>query len=441
MANTMTDVRGRTRGADGRADREHRRAPHRSAKRILPLVSSLYITQYLGVGFIYVGLTAMLRQRGVALESLAAMSLAGITWALKPLWAPLIDRFGRTRHGHYRTWLLVLQPLLALTGLGLVALPAPERNLGLLGVLIATYTFVSATQDIAADGLTARAVTDRTRPLANGIANAAQWLGNVFGGGIIVLVYDAFGWVAAMITLTTLSLLPLPMVLAHREKVSDAPVPGLAGAYSALMRVFAQPDGRVWGLLVMPLFLAGTTSAYGLLSPALADAGWGLDRLGWVLGMFLAAPAALASLVVGPCVTRFGRRNCLLVAGLVDALATLALLPLALGHAPLVPTIVALSVFVAAMAAASTVVYTVNMSMCRPGSEATDFTMLAAVAMVASYILGAALLYAAGTFGYHVVLVGCSILALSGTIVAVRHAAAADGSRASNENRRRGSAA
>ena len=172
----------------------------------------------------------------------------------------------------------------------------------------------------------------------------------------------------------------------------------------------------------MPLFLAGTTAAYGMLSPILADAGWGLDRLGWVLGMFLAAPAALASLAIGPCVTRYGRRRCLLVAGLIDAAATLGLLPLALGHAPLIPAIVALSVFVAAMAASSTVVYTVNMSMCRSGSEATDFTMLAAVAMVASYLLGAALLYAAGTFGYHVVLVGCAILALIGTLVAVRHA-------------------
>lgn len=78
-----------------------------SRGHVLSLVTSLYITQYLGVGFIYVGLTAMLRREGVSLQSLAAVSLAGIFWALKPLWAPLLDHFGRTRHGHYRTWLLV----------------------------------------------------------------------------------------------------------------------------------------------------------------------------------------------------------------------------------------------------------------------------------------------------------------------------------------------
>lgn len=388
----------------------------------LPLVASLYVTQYLGVGFIYVGLAAILRHEGVSLESLAAVSLAGATWALKPLWAPLVDRFGRTKTGHYRNWLLILQPLLAIACLALVAIPEPAQHLGLLGAVIAIYTFISATQDIAADGLTARAVNDATRPLANGIANAAQWVGNILGGGVIVLVFNAFGWVPAMIALAGLCLIPLPLTLCHCERLPDAPEPRLGPAYAALLGVFRHPAGRMWGLAVMPLFLAGTTAAYGLLSPALTDAGWGLDRLGWVLGMFLAVPAAAASLIVGPCVRRFGVSRCLLTAGLVDAFAVIALLPLASGWAPFLLTVVVLSVFVAAMAAASTIVYTVNMSLARPGSEATDFTVLAAVAMIASYVLGAALMYAAGSVGYGPVFLACAGLALIGTVVGVAHA-------------------
>lgn len=389
---------------------------------VLSLVASLYITQYLGVGFIYVGLTAMLRREGVSLQSLAAVSLAGIFWALKPLWAPLLDYFGRTRQGHYRTWLLVVQPLLALSGISLMVLPEPAQHLGTLGVLIAVYTFISATQDIASDGLTARAVDDRTRPLANGIANAAQWLGNVLGGGVIVIVYDVFGWIPAMVSLTVLSLLPVTLVLRHQERVPTEPPPRLGAAYAQLVQVFRQPGGRLWGLAVMPLFLAGTTAVYTLLTPALTDAGWSVGRLGWVMGMFLAGPAALASILVGPCVVRFGRRRCLLVAGVVDALAVMMLLPVAAGRAPLVLTIVVLSIFVASMAAATTVVYTVNMSMARTGSEATDFTTLGAVAMVASYVFGAILTYGAGVVGYVCIFVICALLALVGTAAAVWHA-------------------
>ena len=103
-----------------------------------------------------------------------------------------------------------------------------------------------------------------------------------------------------------LSLLPLPLVLRHREVVPDVPV-ALGQAYAALFRVFRQPGCRSWGLVVMPLFLAGTTAIYGLFLPVLTDAGWSLGRLGWVLGLVLAVPAAVASLAMGPCVTRFGR--------------------------------------------------------------------------------------------------------------------------------------
>lgn len=388
-------------------------------QQVLPLVTSIYITQYLGVGFIYVGIASMLRQQSVSLESLAAVSLASIAWAIKPLWAPLIDRYGRTRFGHYRTWILLLQPLLALSGMLLVALPEPHRHLGTLGILIAIFTFVSATQDIAADGITARAVTDANRALANGIANAAQWFGNVLGGGLIVLIYDAAGWVPAMITLTVLTLLPLPFVLRHREMAPLSRSSSLREAYSELGRVFKQPGGMKWGLLVMPLFLAGTTSAYVMISPALVDAGWSLKQLGWVLGIFLAAPAAMGAILAGPLVKRLGAAQCALGTGVAATFATIALIPVVNGGISFWVNLVILGCYVASMAGASTIVYTINMSKSRSGSEATDFTTLAAVAMVASYLVGALALTIAGSLGYVPVLVGCAVFALIGTIVLV----------------------
>lgn len=387
--------------------------------RLLALVSGLYITQYLGVGFLYVGLLAILRREGVSLEALAAVTLAGAAWAFKPLWAPLIDRFGRRSTGHYRRWLLILQPLLGLTSLALVAIPDPAHHLPLLSATVVAYTLTSATQDIAADGLTARAVDDATRPLANGVANAAQWLGNVLGGGLIVLIYAAVGWVPAMLVLTALCLLPLPLVLAHREALPAGPAPRLSQAYAALWQVFRRSGAARWGLLVMPLLLGGTTATYPLWTPVLTDAGWSLPRLGVVMGMLLAAPAAAASLLVGAALRRFGRARCLAVTGPLVALSTLALIPLVTAEAPVVTTTLLLGLHVAAMAAGSTLVYTVNMSLARPSSEGTDFTTLAAIAMVASYILGSGALYLAGSFGYGIVLAGTAVLALLGTVAGV----------------------
>ena len=70
----------------------------------LGTLAVLYVTQYLGIGFITVGLTAILRDGGTSLDTLAVLNVVGLIWPIKFLWAPVIDRYG-----HLRSWLFVLQ--------------------------------------------------------------------------------------------------------------------------------------------------------------------------------------------------------------------------------------------------------------------------------------------------------------------------------------------
>ena len=87
------------------------------------------------------------------------------------------------------------------------------------------------------------------------------------------------------------------------------------------------------------------------------------------------------------------------------------------------PTVVAgVCVYVAAMAAASTVVYTVNMDYSRAESAGVDFTLLASTAILFSYVSGALMTWLAGSFGYVVVTVIACGLALLGTGLAAVHA-------------------
>lgn len=71
-------------------------------RQLVGVLGSLYTAQYLGTGFLYFGLVSILRRQGTALEHLAVFQLVGVVWALKFLWAPLLDAFGARPHGHYR---------------------------------------------------------------------------------------------------------------------------------------------------------------------------------------------------------------------------------------------------------------------------------------------------------------------------------------------------
>ena len=113
-------------------------------------------------------------------------------WAVKFLWAPVVDRFGRNRAGgHYRSWLLVLQPLLACVLAVIACLPDVRAQFGVFLLLAAVYILLSATQDVAADALAISSIRSDERGFANGVQVAGSYIGLIVGGGLTTVIY---GW-------------------------------------------------------------------------------------------------------------------------------------------------------------------------------------------------------------------------------------------------------
>ena len=376
-------------------------APHH-----LPAVASLYVTQYLGVGFLSTGLLGIARQQGLTLTDLALITQLGMVWALKFLWAPAVDRWAPPgRGGHYRRWVMWTQPLVVLGILAMLPFGDLGTGLGGLGVVVGLYLLVSATQDVAVDALAARLFASQGRGRVNGVVVGAQWLGTLVGGGLVVVVYDQLGWTPAVLLLAAAAALPY-LWLPRLDETSGhhtAPPQPLPLASQAL-GVFRQPGAVLWGLVVVPLLHIGIGGAYFLLQPALVDTGWSLSRVGVVLSVVVAAPAMLAGLAAGHLLDRWGRRSVLLLTGLGGALSLLPLLPLAAGHAPLGGTVAALTGFVVLNAVANALVYTVSMDLARPDSAGGDVTLLASLAMVVYFVGGGALLALADSLGYTAVL-------------------------------------
>ncbi|SCG61030.1 MFS transporter [Micromonospora halophytica] len=387
----------------------------------LGALGALYVTQYLGIGFITVGLTAILRDGGTSLDTLALLQVVGLIWPVKFLWAPVLDRYGSRRRGHYRSWLLVLQGGLVLALLALVPFEDPGGRLGPVVAICAGYVFLSATQDIAVDAVAVRLLAERARGAGNGIQVAASYLGNLLGGGACVVVYDRYGWRAAILLLAALTSLGLLVVWRFREPVRTDRVESTRAAYRALLSVFGQPGCRWWTFVVVPLVYVGAGAAYALVTPALVDAGWSLARVGVVTGVVTSVPAIVAGLLAGVAVGRFGRSVVLVAAGVALAVSTAMLLPLLTGRAPLGGTVTALCCFMAAYTVANVVLYTVNMDYSRPGTGGTDFTMLSSVGLVCSFVAASAGLAAAERVGYPTVAMAAVALVVAGVAAGVAH--------------------
>ncbi|KAB1935731.1 MFS transporter [Micromonospora sp. ALFpr18c] len=387
----------------------------------LGTLTALYVTQYLGIGFITVGLTAILRDGGTSLDTLALLQVVGLIWPIKFLWAPILDRYGSRHRGHYRSWLLVLQGALVLALLALLPFSRPADALGPVIAICAAYVFFSATQDIAVDAVAVRLLSESTRGTGNGIQVAASYLGNLLGGGACVLVYDRFGWASAIGLLAVLTAVGLLVVWRFREPVRTDRVARVGVAYRALLSVFGQPGCRWWTFGVVPLVYVGAGMAYALVTPALVDAGWSLGRIGVVTGVVTSAPAIVAGLVAGLGIGRFGRGGVLVVGGAALAVSTLLLLPLMSGRAPLGATVVALCCFMVAYTVANVVLYTVNMDYSRPGTGGTDFTVLSSFGLICSFVAASVGLAAADRVGYPSVAVAAIVLVAAGVVLGLAH--------------------
>jgi len=387
----------------------------------LGTLTTLYVTQYLGIGFITVGLTAILRDGGTSLDTLALLQVVGLVWPIKFLWAPILDRYGSRRHGHYRSWLVVLQSALVLALLALLPFSRPTAQLGPVIALCTAYVLFSATQDIAVDAVAVRLLSDAARGLGNGIQVAASYLGNLLGGGACVLVYDRFGWAPAIGLLAALTATGLVVAWRFREPPRADRIAGVGTAYRALLSVFGQPGCRQWTFGVVPLVYVGAGMAYALVTPALVDAGWSLGRIGVVTGVVTSAPAIVAGLLAGAGIARYGRGGVLVAGGVGLALSTVLLLPLMRGHAPLAGTVAALCCFLAAYTVANVVLYTVNMDYSRAGTGGTDFTVLSSFGLVCSFVASAVGLAAAERFGYPAVAVTSVLLVAAGVVLGLAH--------------------
>jgi len=240
----------------------------------------LYFAQGLPSGLFAKALPAIMREHEVSLELIGLLKLLAMPWFFKFLWAPIVDQSANRRR-----WIFSLQlsciPLLAL----LAFLPLPLLLGDLLVVMLALLLIIntlSATQDIATDGLAASTLKESELGFANTIQVAAYKMGLIIGGSSLLIAIDKIGWqnsVFLLCGLLTLSLLPLFLdkhTGTHNVKTGREKSVNILGA---LFSYIKQADIVLWLGVLMTCKISDSLGS-GMLSPMLVDKGMSLSQIG-----------------------------------------------------------------------------------------------------------------------------------------------------------------
>ncbi|WP_437677886.1 MFS transporter [Sorangium sp. So ce131] len=371
--------------------------PPRSLRR-LGLLASLYVCQGLPFGFFTQALPVLLRKQGISLEGIGLSSLLALPWALKFLWAPLVDRFFFPRLGRRRSWLLPLQGLMTVA-LGLAALRDPREGLSPVLVAVLVVNLFSATQDIATDGLAVDLLEPGERGWANGIQVAGYRAGMIVGGGALLVLFDRLGWGLTLAAMAlAIALLSVPTLLARE---AERPGEGAqAASVGAIAASFWKRPRAAQALALIVVYKLGDAFAVGMLRPFLSDLGLSLSDIGWLLGTVGFVAGLLGALAGGALVLRLGRRASLVGFGALQMVSVIGYVYVARAApgVPLLSALCAFEHFAGGMATAA--LFTCMMDWTTRESAATDYTIQASAMVIATGLAAAASGFSAGRLGY-----------------------------------------
>jgi MFS transporter, PAT family, beta-lactamase induction signal transducer AmpG len=352
----------------------------------LGLLSLLYFVQGVPFGFQSKGLKLLLADDpNVPMTAVTLLGLLSLPWSFKPVWAPLVDRYGSERFGRRKSWIVPLMVLLAVALAAAGLTPYPEALVPLLGVVLLMNVFASM-QDVPVDGLAVDLLGENELGLGNAAQVSAYKIGMAVGGSIFIgLLLPRLGWLGGFLGLSAIAVLATLAVW----RVDEPKRPGVAAAgpslgFKAIARkawqLVARPGG-VWLVLFVATYKTGEALSDSVFEPYLQRvlhyskedvASFALvGQLGSLFG----------SMAGGLVATRLPLLRAVGVTSAIRAVSLVAMWALAAGLVPGTPAVITaitgLEHFFAGLV--TTCMFAFMMSRVDREVGATHFTLLAAV--------------------------------------------------------------
>lgn len=294
-----------------------------------------------GLPFLLVGgtLSAWLKESGVALEDIGLLSLVGLAYSLKFLWAPAVDRLRLPllrRLGQRRSWLVAAQVVLVASLLAM-ALITPGGHLALFVVVTVVAAFAGATQDVVVD---AYRIEIAPAPVQGALA-ATYMLGYrlalLVSGAFALLLADQMSWTRVYLAMAGFMAVTLLATLLAREPAAgerpatawrELLADGVVGPFRDFFARYAGWLGVALllfvGLIKVPDQLLGVMAI-----PFYLDSGFSKTEIAAVSKVFGVWMGIAGAFLGGAAVVRFGVSRALLAAVVIGAASNLLFVLLA----------------------------------------------------------------------------------------------------------------
>ncbi|MBW2064992.1 MAG: AmpG family muropeptide MFS transporter [Deltaproteobacteria bacterium] len=368
-------------------------------------------------------LQAWMKEEGVDLTVIGIMSLVGLPYTVKFLWAPFLDRFTLPFLGRRRGWLLLAQVALMLS-IGGLGSADPLGNPW--GVAFAAFlvTFFSASQDIVVDAYRREDFSNEELGLASSLYINGYRVGMLLasGGGLIMADHIPFSMVYLIMAGCMLPGI-VTTLLAHEPEVTVKPPGNMREAVVDPLVEYFSRKGAIWILAFILLYKIGDTMASTMTTPFYLEIGFSKSEIGAVVKLF-GFWATIGGLVIGGLVMlRLGITRSLWIFGILQGLSTACFALLArVGHSiPLLSGVIGFENLSSGMGTAAYAAFMASITNKR--FTATQYALLTSLMGIPRVIASAPTGFLAKNLGWETFFISCALIAIPGLLLLLKFAA------------------
>jgi len=334
-------------------------------------------------------LQAWLASLDVDLRTIGWLTLVGVPYTFKFLWAPLLDRFVPPFFGRRRGWIVLFQAGIALT-VAVLGLQAPNEAIYEVAALAVLLSFLGASQDIVIDAYR----TDTLRPAERGIGSTAAQLGwrlaALVSGALSLILSKYIGWRDTYLAMAALMgvTMALTLLAPEPERAVVPPRTLRAAVLDPLAEFLGRPGAAALVALVV-LYKFGDAAALSLSTAFLIKGvGFTAAEVGAVAKTTSITATIVGTLFGGLAFARLGLFRALLVFGVLQAVTNLLYSWLALSGHDLGVMVIAVGFDNLAGAMGATVFGAFLMALCDVRFSAFQFALLSALSSITRDFIG-----------------------------------------------------
>ncbi|MBL4647862.1 MAG: MFS transporter [Gammaproteobacteria bacterium] len=349
------------------------------------------------------------------IKDIGFLSLVGLPYILKFLWAPMMDRWRLPFLGHRRGWMLITQ-LMLLATIAFMAWFTPKTDATLLAALAFVVAFFSASQDIVLDAYRTDITAVQQRGLISAIWLFGWRIATLASAGGALIAAQYFGWHSAILFIAAMMLIGIiSTLICEAPKHDHFHSTSLWQLIIDASKEFLLRRYGGWLLLFIVLYKLGDAAALSLSTTFyLRELGFSLATIGGVNKSVAIVATILGALLGGMFMLRLRLYSSLLYFGILQAVSNVFFTGLALVGKSLSLFMITVFVehFTGGMGTAA--FFAFLMALCDRRYTAMQFALFSALASVGRIVIGPIAGYMVNDIGWPLFFLSSFIVALPG---------------------------